>query len=368
VVLGLIPIISAIPEGFITFFESDSCPDGWIPVETAQGRLIVSVSDPEQAGITVGVPLSDQEDRVHTHTYETALKLPEKDVAAIGCCNDQGACHDNYGISGKLNVSASGLPFIQLLLCQIEQTTLDEVPFGTIAYFSPTVSQCPDQWKPFDTADGRFMIPGYDGEGIITSEATPLSSGEDRIHSHMFNLTITTDDVSYVGIDGCCNSGPAASGTYTSDAQGDPISSGLPYLQLLTCVSQTPTFNSSFPPGTLLYNEVSCNSGWNPVNDIAGRFLVTLPQNATAGATFGTNSLKPGESDSPGHHHDFSGTVSTNSCGVGLASGCCGDGYAKNEQYYFNGETDPTPVNLPYVSVPMCIQFGDRETRKKKLQ
>jgi len=354
----LVGVALAIPEGFITFFDSDQCPDGWIPVETAQGRLIVSVSDPEQAGITVGVPLGDQEDRIHVHTYETAVKLSEKDIAAIGCCNDQGASHGTYPISGKVNSSTSGLPFVQLLLCQIEQATLDSVPFGTVAYFSPTVTACPDQWTPFDTASGRFMIPGYDGDGIITSQSLPLSSGEDRIHGHIFNLTITTDDVSYEGIDGCCNDSPAASGTYVSDADADTISSGLPYLQLLTCVSQIPTFNSSFPPGTLLYNEVSCNSGWNATNDVAGRFLVALPENGVPGATFGTNSLRPGESDSPLHDHEFSGSFSTNSCGVGLASGCCGDGYAKNEQYYFNGQTSTDPVDLPYVSVPLCIQFG----------
>jgi hypothetical protein len=57
---------------------------------TAQGRLIVSVADPSQSGITVGKPLSDQEDRVHSHGYSSSLNLPQKDVAAIGCCNNQG--------------------------------------------------------------------------------------------------------------------------------------------------------------------------------------------------------------------------------------------------------------------------------------
>jgi len=358
VFLFVLPLIYGIPEGFITFFDSDECPEGWFELDTAQGRLIVSVSDAEQAGVTVNSPLSDQEDRVHTHTYETEVTLDEKQIAAIGCCNNQGAGHGSYPISGKLNTSTSGLPFIQLILCQIANPTLDEVPFGTIAYFSPTVSQCPDQWKAFDGADGRFIIPGYSGEGVIISEADPLTSGQDLWHSHSFQINISTNEASYEGADGCCNSGPASDGSYTTDADGDAASSGLPYIQLLTCVSQQPTFNSSFPPGTLLYNEVGCTNGWNSTNDVAGRFVVALPENGVPGATFGTNSLKPGESDSPAHFHTYTGSVTTQSVGVGLASGCCGGGYVMNQAYYFDGDTSSDAVGLPYMSVPMCIQFG----------
>jgi len=354
----LLPLILAIPTGFITFFQGDECPDGWFELDTAQGRLIISVSDPEQAGITVNSPLADQEDRIHTHTYETQFTLNEKQIAAIGCCNDQGAAHGSYPISGKLNTSTSGLPFIQLILCQISEATLDAVPFGTIAYFSPTVSQCPDNWKSFDGANGRFIIPGYSGEGVIPSEAEPLASGQDILHGHAFQINITTNEASYAGIDGCCNSGPAADGSYTTDVNGDPVSSGLPYIQLLTCVSQDPTFNSSFPPGTLLYNEVGCTNGWNSTDDVAGRFVVALPENGVPGATFGTNSFRPGESDSPFHDHTYSGSVTTSSTGVGLASGCCGGGYVMNQAYYFDGVTSSDAVDLPYMSVPMCIQYG----------
>lgn len=53
--------------GFATYFRSASCPTGWSPVPEAAGRLIVSVSDVSDSGLTLGTPLGDKEDRTHTH-------------------------------------------------------------------------------------------------------------------------------------------------------------------------------------------------------------------------------------------------------------------------------------------------------------
>jgi hypothetical protein len=127
-------------------------------------------------------------------------------------------------------------------------------------------------------------------------------------------------------------------------------------------VSQEQTFASKLPPQTLLYNEVFCAPGWNVSFSHSGRFLVALPNGAgvralvfasaadsrdaswaalicilltltfthsggVPGATFGGASLRPGFSGDVTNHHTFGGTINTNSCGVGLASGCCGSGY-----------------------------------------
>jgi hypothetical protein len=64
--------------------------------------------------------------------------------------------------------------------------------------------------------------------------------------------------VSYAGVDGCCNGNPAANGEYTIAGNSSEASSGLPYIQLLTCLSQAPTFDAKFPGSTLLFNEVGC--------------------------------------------------------------------------------------------------------------
>lgn len=98
------------------------------------------------------------------------------------------------------------------------------------------------------------------------------------------------------------------------------------------------------------------------------------------GATFGGASLRPGFSGDVTNHHTFGGTINTNSCGVGLASGCCGSGYvgvfvpchaaafvllsgssccacAGNQPYPYQGVTYDTGLNLPYLSAPMCVQI-----------
>ena len=42
-------------------------------------------------------------------------------------------------------------------------------------------------------------------------------------------------EVEYVGVDGCCNDDVGAQGTYQINGQAESVSTGLPYMQLLTC-------------------------------------------------------------------------------------------------------------------------------------
>lgn len=46
------------------------------------------------------------------------------------------------------------------------------------------------------------------------------------------------DDISYVGVDGCCNRDPAPSGKFPLNGDADAATAGLPYIQLLTCLSE----------------------------------------------------------------------------------------------------------------------------------
>jgi len=349
---------SATPAGFSAFFEGAACPQGWEIIPTAQGRLVLSVSDAADAGVTVQTPLKDQEDRTHTHPYSTVFNLPSKSVAAIDCCNDQGACNGQYPINSQFNTSTSGLPFIQLLLCTLPQADSNPVPFGTIAFFESSVSSCPENFSSLVEANGRFILGGYASAGVEPSLATPLQSGEDRTHTHGYMAPLTTSDVSYVGASGCCNSNTAQDGTYIISGNSSGVSSGLPYIQLLTCVSTAPTFSEAFPAEMYLFNEVGCPPGWTAVYSSAGRFIVTLPENGVPGATFGGPSLEPGYIGDLNHTHPFAGAVQTNDCGVGLASGCCADGYAANKQYIYESVTDHAAVELPYLKAPMCAKTG----------
>jgi hypothetical protein len=204
------------------------------------------------------------------------------------------------------------LPFVQLLLCSLQFADNASVPFGTIGFFEPTVSSCPSGWLAVEEANGRFLMPGlfalqfcfcallfklsflsvcfspgWAGKGVYSSDAKPLSSGQDITHSHLYSANVKTSDVSYAGVDGCCNNNPAANGVYQVAGNSSSSSSELPYLQLLTCMSQQPTFEAHFPSTTMLFNQVACPPGWNVSVLAAGRFLVSLPQNGEAGATYG---------------------------------------------------------------------------------
>jgi len=157
---------------------------------------------------------------------------------------------------------------------------------------------------------------------------------------------------------GCCNNALTSSGTSVITGVTNNATTGLPYIQLLTCVNQQQTFSSSFPSSTLLFNEVSCPPGWNVTLPFAGRFPVALPTKGVPGATFGGASFEPGFTGDATHHHPFKGTLSTRSCEVGLIDGCCADGYGANGNYLYQNLSGDSQAQIPYMSVPLCVQVS----------
>lgn len=352
----------AIPHGFSAFFDSSACPSGWGELNVAEGRIIVSVTDPTKAGITVNTPLGDQEDRSHAHGFSAVVNVPQKDIAAIGCCNNQGAHHGEYSINNNTASTTSGYPFSQLLLCTfMGHNDTNPVAYGTIGYFDPDVGGCPSNWNPMTDSNGRILVPGYEQGGTMQNNAVSLSSGEDREHNHNFSISFPVTDVSYAGAEGCCDSGPAAHEDLIVATTADSSSTGLPYVQLLTCVNQEPTFNHSFPADALTFTSISCPPGWDVVNEVSGRFLVALPANGAPGASFGGNSIPASSTENPQHHHHVEGSLTLPSVGVGLASGCCGSGYIGAGTYGFQGDTSLDSELLPYTMVPLCRNALDRD-------
>jgi hypothetical protein len=82
-----------------------------------QGRLVVGVSDVGRAGVIVGDPLTDREDRTHKHTYTGMVQLSSKGLAAADGSNQNGAAAQSYTISGATDAAPSGLPFVQVQPC-----------------------------------------------------------------------------------------------------------------------------------------------------------------------------------------------------------------------------------------------------------
>jgi len=111
-----------VPKGTVAFFSFDdtggNCPAGWVSATQVQGRLVVAVSQPPDVGVMVGTPLSDQEDRTHTHQYDSVVNLPSRNVAGSNGGNNQGASAGDHPLTGTTQGASSGLPFVQLLVCE----------------------------------------------------------------------------------------------------------------------------------------------------------------------------------------------------------------------------------------------------------
>jgi hypothetical protein len=105
------------PPNAIAFVTGGACPAGWVPAANVQGRLVVAVADGTKAGMQVGTPLTDQEDRQHQHTYTGMVALPSKSIAGADGSNDQGAASQTYTVTGTTGLAASNLPFVQVQPC-----------------------------------------------------------------------------------------------------------------------------------------------------------------------------------------------------------------------------------------------------------
>jgi hypothetical protein len=116
------PDDDGVPSGTVAFFSFDdtggNCPAGWAPATQVQGRMIVGVNEPDQVGTLVGTPLTDQEDRTHIHAYASVLQLPNRQVPAGTGGSGPGARNGDHPFSGETENASSGLPFVQLLVCE----------------------------------------------------------------------------------------------------------------------------------------------------------------------------------------------------------------------------------------------------------
>lgn len=120
---GLTSLASAaepvLPAKMIFFIDGTSCPEGSVAATDAAGRMMLVTANVGDVGKTYGTPLKDQEDRTHTHSGTMAVSLPSHHISgASGCCNDQGTRNGSHSASVTSGAATSGLPFIQLLVCQ----------------------------------------------------------------------------------------------------------------------------------------------------------------------------------------------------------------------------------------------------------
>jgi len=110
---------TALPARMVFFSTGTSCPAGSAPAAAAAGRLLLANTNPAEAGKTYGQPLGPQEDRTHTHPVTLSVTLPSHRIAAIsGGGNGRGTNQGAHTVTVPSAPGTSGLPFIQLLVCE----------------------------------------------------------------------------------------------------------------------------------------------------------------------------------------------------------------------------------------------------------
>ncbi|HNI61396.1 MAG TPA: hypothetical protein PKW11_15750, partial [Pseudomonadota bacterium] len=95
-----------------------------------------------------------------------------------------------------------------------------------------------------------------------------------------------------------------------------------------------------------------CPTGFVQAGASQGRFIVGLPERATAGQKFGGAPLKSGENRT--HHHNLSGSITTSSHGIALANGGTASGYAKNDQHPFQQDSADDSIGFPFLQLRHC--------------
>ena len=105
------------PSGTIAYFTGGACPAGWTTAANVQGRLVVAVADGSKAGMQVGTPLTDQEDRQHQHTYTGMATLASMSINGVDGSNNNGAAAQAFTVTGTTGMASSSLPFVQVQPC-----------------------------------------------------------------------------------------------------------------------------------------------------------------------------------------------------------------------------------------------------------
>lgn len=226
------------PPGAVSFFNRNSCPTGWTPFGTAAGRLLVPTLGSIGGGTTVGRPLTNGEDRQHNHPFNASVTPPQTGFAGLSGTGANLATADPANFTGTTESAATGLPYVQLLVCLKSAAPLPDLPpppAGMTIFFS-NISACPSGWTQTAVTQGRVLV-GLPDQGVaaVTFGGSALGSQEERGHTHPLHGSLTTTSHGLTIADGSGVTGYARNGTYSYVSTTDSTPADLPYLQLLHC-------------------------------------------------------------------------------------------------------------------------------------
>ncbi len=260
-------------------------------------------------------------------------------------CQQVGTCEPATGqcsMGAQPNGTACGTSQV----CMVGKCTFaDALPAGTLAWFA--TADCPGGWDAEPLAAGRTLVPG-DASTVGQLDGTPLTAGEDRVHSHTVSGSISTSAVSFVGIASCCNAGLCPAGDWAISGSALPASAGIPYVQLRACKKSTAIAYGAAPESLIAFVAgQDCPDSWASAAAGLSRFIVGTPPGGTTGATFGG-------SWAASHSHSVTADVALSGHGIALASGCCGGGYAAAGTVQFSASSDAGTATFPSMQRVAC--------------
>lgn len=231
----------SLPAGAVSFFNRKTCPIGWEAYALAAGRTVVPSIGRDPVGNTQGEPLADREERQHSHTLTGSVGTESVSYVGIaGEANHGVARSGSYPLSLRSEPAASGLPYLQLLICRKSAAPNPQKappPSGTLLFFS--AAACPPGWTQPALTQGRFLVGLPDGAKSGLSFGAPsLTTTESRPHRHSAKGSIQTTSHGIALASGSGAGGYARNDRYDFTAMSSETAVDLPYVQLLQCQKQ----------------------------------------------------------------------------------------------------------------------------------
>ena len=115
------------------------------------------------------------------------------------------------------------------------EPTDDGVPSGMVAYISG--GACPVGWTAASNVEGRIIVAVSDGKDVGVQVGMPLGDQEDRQHAHPYKGDLALPSKSIAAADGANFEGAQAQ-SYSISGTTNAGPSGLPFVQVTTCVKQ----------------------------------------------------------------------------------------------------------------------------------
>ena len=369
-----VALLADAPGGMVSFVglptTNNECPKNWQEAQYAQNRAILGTTNAKYLQYKSGRPFKNAES-FHLHVYKGNALVPKKHTSSASDSNRGITYSGNHPLNGVTNPTQNTFPFVQYLVCERQKNTTgnDTLPFGSVAFFN--LSKCPNNWSPFEAANGRFIVTLMAGGkiGYTTQEAwsNPLM---EATHDHSLSTEFFLGVKSITSGAGA-STGVAGTGAALVSAMTGSKSNQMPFVTLMACeksasLSTTPPpppSNDQLPKGiSVFYAAQNCPSNWGNLFGAPGRIIVGTSAQEKSGLAFGGMPLKPNET-SRSHTHTFSGKVLLAEKSTDLISVIHDFHVGKSGNYGFHGTTYKGVVSLPYTLTNACTYLGKQSTQ-----